>query len=306
MFLRVVPWLTLVRGDSEEPESDGVGVGKQGTCVLVPYEVVLAIGFGQWVQMCLIEGRMDQEVVFGMMWLWDKRVVAFECLEVVDFLLNTFFFEKVKVLGARGVVKASSLGLWMMLYGVVDFWLNTFFFEKVKVLGARGVVKASSLGVWMMLYGGIEIDDTALMRVTEHKRLVDLSFMTGKTSGSMVHGTVVSCVVMINVAGVDVSSFTLLVVDSVLQDWLAPVLPEDIYVKDMELDVRLGGENAFENEDVYGSVVMVICLVGRRFRKKDETAEWMNSSYFLVSGRSRGNGRETWWKKRGDMCVVTG
>ncbi|GJW43015.1 hypothetical protein Tco_0071814 [Tanacetum coccineum] len=71
--------------------------------------------------MCLMEGRMDQVVVFGMRWLWDKRVVAFECLEVVDFLLNAFLFEKVKALGARGVVKGSSLGVvWMMLCGGIE------------------------------------------------------------------------------------------------------------------------------------------------------------------------------------------
>ncbi|GJX97911.1 hypothetical protein Tco_0353709, partial [Tanacetum coccineum] len=39
-------------------------------------------------------------------------------------------------------------------------------------------------------------------------------------------------------AGVDGSSFTLSVVDSVLHDWLVPVLPEDTYVKDMELFVH--------------------------------------------------------------------
>ncbi|GJR42217.1 retrotransposon protein, putative, ty1-copia subclass [Tanacetum coccineum] len=69
-------------------------------------------------------------------------------------------------------------------------------------------------------------------------------------------------------AGVDVSSFTLLVVDSVLHDWLVHVLPEDKYVKDMELDVRLSGENALENEDVYGFVVMEICFGGKKIQEE--------------------------------------
>nr|GEY01105.1 hypothetical protein [Tanacetum cinerariifolium] len=84
--------------------------------------------------------------------------------------------------------------------------------------------------------------------------------------------------------------------------------PEDLVPAEDDLgtDVRLGRENVLENEDVYGFVVMEICLMGRRFRKKDETMEWMNLSYFLMSGRRWGNGRETRWKKKGDTCVVTG
>ncbi|GKA32161.1 hypothetical protein Tco_0718528 [Tanacetum coccineum] len=71
--------------------------------------------------MFLVEGRMDQVVVLEMRWLWDKKVVVFELLKIVDFLLNTFFFEKVKALGARGVVKGSSLGVvWMMLCGGIE------------------------------------------------------------------------------------------------------------------------------------------------------------------------------------------
>ncbi|GKC84729.1 hypothetical protein Tco_1140446, partial [Tanacetum coccineum] len=39
-WLALVPWLTLVEGDSEEPESDGVGVGRRGIWVVGPNMLV--------------------------------------------------------------------------------------------------------------------------------------------------------------------------------------------------------------------------------------------------------------------------
>nr|GEU84063.1 hypothetical protein [Tanacetum cinerariifolium] len=65
--------------------------------------------------------------------------------------------------------------------------------DTIKTDCHKGVVK-----IWFIVEK-VGFDDTAIMKVTEHKRLVDLPFMTGKTSGSIVHGNVVSSVVMINV-----------------------------------------------------------------------------------------------------------
>nr|GEU93592.1 hypothetical protein [Tanacetum cinerariifolium] len=45
------------------------------------------------------------------------------------------------------------------------------------------------------------VDGATLMEDTRNKRFVDLSFMSGKTSGSMKHGNVVSSIMVINVDG---------------------------------------------------------------------------------------------------------
>ncbi|GJW19692.1 hypothetical protein Tco_0027128 [Tanacetum coccineum] len=91
----------------------GLEVEEESTPAL-QLEVVLAIGFGQWVQMCLMEGRMGQVAMFEMrVGYGDKRVVlaAFEL----------WVTEKVKALGAKGVVKGSRLRVvWMMLCGGIE------------------------------------------------------------------------------------------------------------------------------------------------------------------------------------------
>ncbi|GJV45368.1 hypothetical protein Tco_1429904 [Tanacetum coccineum] len=72
-----------------------------------------------WRHLNVGDGSRRDETILHMLCILNGLLyIVMEGLEIVDFLLNTFSFEKVKALGAKGVVKGSKLGVvWMMLCG---------------------------------------------------------------------------------------------------------------------------------------------------------------------------------------------
>ncbi|GJW10174.1 retrotransposon protein, putative, ty1-copia subclass [Tanacetum coccineum] len=84
----------------------------------------------RWRHLNVGDGSRRDETILHMLCILNGLLyIVMEGLEIVDFLLNTFSFgewcslrvEKVKALGAKGVVKGSRLGVvWMMLCGGIE------------------------------------------------------------------------------------------------------------------------------------------------------------------------------------------
>ncbi|GKC08049.1 hypothetical protein Tco_0999659 [Tanacetum coccineum] len=102
------------------------------------------------------DGSMKDETILHMLCILNGLLyIVMEGLEIVDFLLNTFFFEKVKALGAKGVVKGSRLGVvWMMLCGGIER-------ARVvsRVLSFEEMLMILVLGVF---FGGFCVEELAL------------------------------------------------------------------------------------------------------------------------------------------------
>ncbi|GJR72331.1 hypothetical protein Tco_0084696 [Tanacetum coccineum] len=82
-------------------------------------ELLATWGVHRWRHLNVGDGSRRDETILHMLCILNGLLyIVMEGLEIVDFLLNTFSFEKVKALGAKGVVKGSKLGVvWMMLCG---------------------------------------------------------------------------------------------------------------------------------------------------------------------------------------------